>query len=116
MQKQRSIYRSHLIALNKMKVVKRKQRDLITDSTDFYKMSEEEIGTENEYLKTYLKQSSYSKNPAKRLFMTCKRKLRSAKNDVLFLGNIFRDWLSYTFCCVMMERKKQKGVLKSAKI
>lgn len=51
-----------------------------------------------------------------RAFIRVQRQFKNIANTGCYCVNTFKDWLGYTFCCIIIKRKKMKGVLKSVKI
>jgi len=45
-----------------------------------------------------------------------RRRLRDAMNTGSYYVNIYREWFGYTFCCIIIKKKKLRGVLKSVKV
>lgn len=49
-------------------------------------------------------------------FIRARRRLRDAANTGSYYVNIYKEWFGYTFCCIIIKKKKLRGVLKSVKV
>lgn len=51
-----------------------------------------------------------------KIMMKLQRKFKGIRDAGLYCVNTFREWLGYTFCCIIIKKKKTPGVLKSVRI
>lgn len=63
-----------------------------------------------------IKDVSRFKACSSRLFLNVKKKLKVIKDTGSYCVNVLREWLGYTFCCIIVRKRKTPGVLRSVKI
>lgn len=62
------------------------------------------------------KDTSSLRRISSRLYLSVKRKIKLIKDTGGYCLNVFKDWVGYTFCCIIVRKRKTPGVIKSVKI
>lgn len=51
-----------------------------------------------------------------RMMIRARRRIRNFADGGLYYINVYKDWIGYMFCYIVVKKKKPRGVLKSVRI
>ncbi|ELA42406.1 uncharacterized protein VICG_00505 [Vittaforma corneae ATCC 50505] len=94
-------------------LIKLRQMPMQKKKTRFDEKSEESSSYE---IQSIQNKPSKTRILLTRAFIRIQRQLKNIANTGCYCVNTFKDWMGYTFCYIIIKRKKMKGVLRSVKI
>lgn len=99
-------------------VSKHRSLPVLQDAVLSPESSRQEVLPEDECADRHLSSKSASKFRvlSSRLFIQVKKKLKLIKDTGSYCANVFREWVGYTFCCIITKKRKTPGVQRSVKI